>query len=551
MAEAASTPADVSRRVFARSIRAGAPAALLATIVCLCFIHKAFTIDDQTFLAVSQHMLVDPVHPASVLMVNNGRPADWISNGVWSGPVAPAMLMPAVAAGGAEWLAHLVMLVVFVAGLFATAAVALRLGVSDRGARWASLLVVMSPAALAMSMTEMPDIPTMALATLAVERLLAYRDNPRWWRWGAAIVLFATAALARQHGILVFACALLLVVPRWPASWSELRDLGRDRTLVAAAVGLIVSIGLIALAYLVMRDPHTGSGLATATAKVTDSSLWHVNLANLPAQWVLVFPLGLAWSWLRGDRMVRSWWCYAGALVGVYLAWQTHLFYRHPSWLVWQAPITALGSAVLVDLVADAVRRRDVIDLGLSAWLFVALPMVVYSHLPPKYLVPSAPAMAILLVRELERAPSRRRHVLGGIMAVGLVLGVLIIQADAHLGEIGREGGEIAAAYVHRGERVWFDGTWGFQWYAMQAGARPMSSAGPQPQPGDIVVAGQEARLVKPWPNKKLVEKHTFAKPGGRILARPAGFFSNVAWGPLPWLWGRKPFSPIEVWRIQ
>jgi hypothetical protein len=192
------------------------------------------------------------------------------------------------------------------------------------------------------------------------------------------------------------------------------------------------------------------------------------------------------------------------------------------------------------------------VDLAAGAWLLVALPMVVYSHLPPKYLVMSAPAMALLIVREAARDRSwhQRRYAAGGIIAVGFALGVLIVQADARMGEIGREGGDLVAGYVGHGERVWFDGTWGFQWYADHAGARPMSSEGPQPQPGDIVVAGQEARLVRSVHNKQLLERRTFDDPGGRIIARPAGFFSNVAWGPLPWVWGHKPLSPIEAWRI-
>jgi hypothetical protein len=524
---------------------------LVAAIVCAAFVNKPFTIDDQTFLAMSEHMLHDPLHPASVLMVNNGRPADWISNGMWSGPVAPALMMPAVAAGGAEWLAHLTMLAMFWIGLVATAALALRLGVSETGARWATLLVATSPAVIAMSMTEMPDIPAMAFATLGVERLIAYGTQRGLVRLISAALLFLLGTLARQHGILVFGCGLVMLVPRWPATWSEVRVLARDRTLHTAVIALIATVLALVLVYHVMEDEHHGS-LAATTVNVSDTSLWRVNLANLPAQWVLTFPLGLAWLALHARRLVRSWWCWIGALVGAYLAWQTQIVYRNESWLWWQVPITALGTMVLFDLVASAFRRCDTVELAAGTWLFVALPMVTYSHLPPKYLVMSAPAMALLLVRHAARDPSWRwrRYVIGAIMTAGVALGVLIVQADARMGEIGREGGELVAAYVQRGERVWFDGTWGFQWYAEHAGGQPMSSEGLQPQPGDVVVAGQEARLVRPWRNKQLLERRTFDDPGGRVIARPAGFFSNVAWGPLPWVWGHKPLSPIEAWRI-
>lgn len=537
--------------VLSRSLRAGLPAAVIAVAVYVCFMHKAFNIDDLTFLTMAEHMLEDPLHPASVQIVVNGRPPAWISNGMWSGPVMPAMLMPSVAAGGAEWLAHLVMLVVFLIGIFATAGLALRLGVSQTGARWAALLVTTSAAVLAMSMTNMPDLPAMSFAVLAGERLLAFRDDRQWSSGIVATLSLALCVLSRQHSVLVFPCLLPLMLAAWPGTFGELRAAIFSRTFLSILATMVAAAVLLVVAYRVMRDSNPGDGLASTPFRVADLSLLRVNLANVPAQWVLTFPLGVIWAWLYGPRMIKSWWCWVGAVAGVFMAYQTHVFYRHLDWMPWQAPITALGMAVLVDTVVDAFRRRDPIDLGLAAFLFIVVPVAVYSHLPPKYFVPSAPAMAVLIMRHVERRAVQRQYVLGTMCAVGLVLGVLIIRADANLAEVGRKGGEVVASYVQRGERVWFDGTWGFQWYAMQAGATPVTTIEPKPGPGDIVVVGLEGWVVQKWPNKKLLEKRTFETPGGRILTKPAGFFSNVAWGPLPWRWAKEPFDPIEVWRIE
>jgi len=536
--------------VLSRSLRAGLPAAVIAVAVYLCFMHKAFNIDDVTFLTMADHMLDDPLHPASVQIVVNGRPPQWASNGVWSGPVMPAMLMPAVAAGGAEWLAHLVMLLVFLVGIFATAALALRLDVSDTGARWSAILLVTSAAVIAMAMTNMPDLPAMSFAVLGAERVVAFRQQGGLGRAIGAAVALALSLLSRQHVVMVLPC-LLLVVSAWPRSVSELVAAVFDRRFLSTVATMVGAVVLVVLMYVVMRDPRPGDDLAPTPLRAADFSLLRVNLANIPAQWVLSFPLGLVWAWLYGRRMIRSWWCWVGALAGIYMAYQTHVFHRHLDWMPWQGPVTALGMAVLVDTVVDACRRRDAVDLGLAALLFIVVPVAVYSHLPPKYLVPAAPAMAVLIMRHVERRSSPGHRVLGVIAVQGLILGVLIIRADQVHGEIGRRGGTIAAEYIQRGERVWFDGTWGFQWYAMQAGARPVTTAEPQPAPGDIVVLGQEGWVIKTWPNKTLLERHTFETPGGRIMTKPAGFFSNVAWGPLPWRWGKKPLSPIEVWRIE
>jgi hypothetical protein len=51
-------------------------------------------------------------------------------------------------------------------------------------------------------------------------------------------------------------------------------------------------------------------------------------------------------------------------------------------------------------------------------------------------------------------------------------------------------------------------------------------------------------------PNKIVLERLKFKKPGGRLLLTPAGFYSN-GWGPLPWRWGNRAFSRIEVVRIE
>ena len=538
--------------VLVRSVRAAIPAAIIAVAVYLCFMHKAFNIDDVTFLTMADHMLEDPLHPASVQISVNGRPPAWISAGMWSGPVMPAMLTPSVAAGGAEWLAHLMMLVVFLVGIAASAALAIRLGVSDRGARWVAILVTTSAAVLAMAQTSMPDIPTMSFAVLGVERMYAYRTEGGWWRAVLATLAIALCILSRQHGVLVFACALPLMFAHWPQSYGELFRGLVDRRFLVVVATIVAGVGLVFLTYHLMRDPQPG-GLTSTPQKVADFTLWRANLPNIPAQYVLTFPLGLCWAWLHAPQMVQRYWCWWGVLFGCYLARETHVFHRHMDWMWWQAPITALGTVVLIDIAVEAVRRRDPIDLGLAAWLLIAVPVVVYSHLPAKYMVPCAPAVALLIVRAVERRPTPGRAYwgIGAVAAQGLILALLSIRADQVHAEVGRKGGDVVARYVKRGEKVWFDGTWAFQWYAQQAGAQPVTTVDPKPQPGDIVVVGLEGWVIRDWPNKELVERFTFTEPGGRILQKPAGFYSNVAWGPLPWRWSRKAHDPVEVWRIK
>ncbi|HSC65732.1 MAG TPA: hypothetical protein VLD35_18985, partial [Caldimonas sp.] len=221
------------------------------------------------------------------------------------------------------------------------------------------------------------------------------------------------------------------------------------------------------------------------------------------------------------------------------------------------------------DIAVDGWRRRDTVQICLLAWLLIAWPAAIYYHLPAKYLVPSAPAMALLVAREAERAGERLpvRFVLAGITCLGLALGIAIAHADAALANAGRVGGQIAAEYVERGERVWYDGGWSFAWYARRAGARPLSIAPSLPVAGDVVVVGLASHLVaERCSNNQLLQDVVIDRPGGRIQDGAAGFYTNaVGYGTLPWIW-RRPVptttkdprallasplgSHVTVWRI-
>jgi len=553
--------------MFPRAVIAATPATLLAVAACLFFLNKAYTIDDATFLLAAEHMLVDPLHPFAFDLVFHGIPTRASTN--VTGPVMAALLIPAVLAQGSEWLAHSAMLLEFVVGLVSSVAFALRLGTSSEAAMWVGLLVATSAAVLAMATTSMPDVPAMAFGVLGAERLLAFRSERRASAGIAAAVALALAVLSRSHLILAFIPLAGLLLTQWPQSLRAARVTLLSRPFLIDVLPLVFAVALLCAVTLLTRDPQTGMHFVGAIQHNLQWPLLRVNLSQVPAQWVLAFPLGLAWSALRGRQMLRSRWCWLGALVGIVLALLVPTGNGHWNRTWWQAPTTALGMAILVDIAVDGWRRRDTVQICLLAWLLIAWPAAIYYHLPAKYLVPSAPAMAVLIARQAEHGLPRMlvRSILAVTTLVGLALGMAIAHADAALAEAGRIGGQTAAAYVKRGERVWYDGGWSFAWYARHAGARPLSIAPSLPDAGDVVVVGLASHLLaERCSNNQLLEDRVIDRPGGRIQDGAAGFYTNaVGYGTLPWIWRSKtptatddprallasPLgSHVTVWRV-
>ncbi len=526
-----------------------APAVVIAFAVLLPFLGKAFSIDDVTFLLQAKHVLEDPLHPTAFDMVFHGV-VTRLSSQLVSGPVMAWVLVPSVLAGGAEWIAHLIQAVFLAAGAVATVALGLRLGLDRTQAGIAGLLVVVSPAVMAMAATAMPDVNAMTFAAAGMERLVAWRQRGRWTAALWASLFLALAILSRPHLLLVFGCGALLLIDEksWPVKPWRWPGVLLDRR----AAPLALALGTIVAANYVMRDPKSGTDLAQATLSRLSSEVFWPNLANVPLQWALSFPLVLLWPCMDAWRFLRSRWALAGLVLGVLLGSTS----RPLTWGGLTFPcvaLVALGTAVLADVVGDAWARRDTTQMALGLWLLIAVSAAPYTQLPAKYLVPSAPAMAILIARLVRHNEGRSLHaaLLGGAAVIGLGLGILIIRADAALAQIGREGGAVAADEVRRGGRVWMDGAWGFQWYAMKAGARPMTVTPPLPQRGDVVVVGLQGGLAQAFVTKTLVDRRVFLEPGGRVLSfeAHAGFFSNF-WGPLPWSWGHDELGRIEVWRI-
>lgn len=517
-------------------------------VVLAPFANKAYTVDDNIFLSQAQHVTTDPLHPTAFDIVSGDTPGRL---GLASGPIMAWLLVPAVLAGGAEWVAHLVQMAMLALAVFATVGLAIHLGLAPFWAMIAGLLLASTPTALGMAGTVMPDIPAMALGVLGLERLVAWSQEKRPRQAVLAVIALGLAPLTRPHLFLLLGIGALVLVGNLfeRSNWRS----DPSRWVPIAAAPLLTA----ALAFLV-RDPDpSGRGIIAATASVSSLVSVGPNLVAFPIHWVLALPLAVPWTLLRPKSVITRWWFLV--LVAAAATFGLHGFKR-PSLPL--AAIAGLGAAVLWDIGADAWKRRDPVQLVLGLWLLVALATAPYPHLPAKYLLASAPAAALLIARELSAAGrSRWRIVLGITCALSVALGVAILRADAAFADIGRRAAaELISPNVAMGHRVWFAGHWGFQWYAEKAGGTIVTLTPPYPLPGDLLVTSINSEpsedllsmLRERYPRSRHLARIEDRAPGGRIMdARVgAGFFSH-GWGYLPWAWGHDPLDTCDLWRLE
>lgn len=529
------------------------PALLVAGLVLVPFVNKPFTIDDSVFLLEAKHALRDPLHPSAFAMVwddevDRGVPSPSVSV---SGPVMAWLLMPAALAGGSEWLAHSIQLLLLAIALFATAALGQRLGLSRAASTTACILVASAPAVLGMAGTAMPDVAAMAFGVAGVERLVAWKQERRGHQAILAAILLGLAIPTRSHLALVLGVGALLVAGDfWTArAWRDVPW----RTWIPLLAAPLVAVAVIS----VTSNPDPGARATLAVPPQLTSLGWiPQNVVSFAAGWFLALPLVVPWTALRFPQVARRWWVIAAGAAGagavLYLQRSSQLFI---------AVVAGVTLGVLVDVFADAWHRRDSVQLSLGAWLLVPLAPATYVHLPPKYLLAAAPAAGLIVARLMARRAGRMPTVLlGTTAALGVVLGVAILRADAAFADVGRRAAkELVAPMAQTGSRVWFVGSWGFYWYAVNAGARPVTLSAPYPEAGDIVVIGERTnpsasalRVLRRYPRASFLGRIEDTRPGGRVMSQAlgAGFFSNMS-GYLPWAWGNDLLDRVEMWKLE
>jgi hypothetical protein len=452
------------------------------------------------------------------------------------------VLAPVILSGAAEWMPHLLQIVLVCLIVVVMVKLALRFGADPVQAAFAGLLVVAIPPLLAMASTAMPDVLALALGLAGMEQLLAWKDERRWYHGVFAALALGLAPYARPHYVLLLALGAIWLFDAFNISkaLSQLRRDARLWTQILAAAVILLAVNVL--------TGHRYSG-AERNPEVGTSHLL-LNLFAYLHYLSFPFPLAAAWFAVHRRKAKILLVVFSVPVIAVRFASSPCVS------LVQQVELAAIlfGGAVLVDLIWKCLANRDHVGSLLNLWLLIPLPLIVYAHLPIKYLLASMPAMVLIVIRLFSGAPRKRALLTyGTIVVVCAGYSVVLLKADYDFAEYGRRAAaELIAPRVGAGENVWYGGDWGFYLYAQEAGARVSRPDQAGPYPGELLAIGVMERgdlTLKRFPNRELVDSRSYDSPHGRTMGYGAGLYSN-AYGFLSWRWNPKSTNVYQLWRV-
>ena len=526
--------------------------ATIAVIAALApFLNKAFHLDDPLFLwmahQVSQH-LSDP-YGFSVNWYDSAKPMF----SVMQNPPLNAYYLALAASflGWSELALHGAFLVPAVAAVLGTFFLAQRLSGSPL---LGALLMLFTPVFLVSAMTVMCDVWLLALWVWSVNCWLSGFQRHGYWLLLLASIIAAAAALTKYFGLsLVPLLAVYTVV--------------QDRRLTSRLLFLLIPVAVIII-YEVVTKAKYGHGLFSgamiypweATAKAKPQSLGQF-LTGLSFTGGGLFSVLFYAPFLKSRKVFISG-------IAVFLALLPLFYFGIARGLTSRTDVIAvtaegalfatIGIGILALAIADVVQQKTADSLLLSLWIlgtFVFATVMNWS-ITSRTLLPMAPAVVILLIRQFKISAASGRPSLWGPLLPAALVSLLITTGDYKLAETAR----LAARDFHNRFRnelaaVWFEGHWGFQYYMEQWKAKPLDRNGHGMISGDVLIvplSNSNVSPAPPLPTTGPAEEVNYPQFMVATMSPQmhAGFYSS-RWGPLPWVFARIPPERYLVFRIK
>jgi 4-amino-4-deoxy-L-arabinose transferase-like glycosyltransferase len=221
------------------------------------------------------------------------------------------------------------------------------------------------------------------------------------------------------------------------------------------------------------------------------------------------------------------------------------------------------GVSVLVLAVADLARRRDAQALVLFLWIAgtFLFATVLNWTINGRSILPMMPAVSLLIARRIEVMQSLSKSATGRVawlLFPAVAVALAVASADYRLANSMRQAVTLVHERLPPGERTWFLGHWGFQYYMAERGARILDIKSSAVKPGDFLICPRFNTNVSIRPNSPALRnlKMTMVQhvdvPTCPWLATMnslmgAGFYATKGFGLLPFVCGQTPAEQYAI----
>jgi 4-amino-4-deoxy-L-arabinose transferase-like glycosyltransferase len=532
----------------------------LITLAALVpFLAKPFNIDDPLFVWTARQIQLHPGNPY-------GFDVNWygVSQPMWSvtenPPLASYYLaLAATIFGWSEVALH---------SAFLLPAIAVILG-TYRLARYfcdhpalAALATLFAPVFLVSSTTLMCDVLMLAFWVWAILFWIEGTERNNFRQLCVAGLLIALAELTKYFG----ACLIPLLAAYSLISRRPLKTWGASLLIPLAALCAYQWATFALYGYALMSEAANYAAYAKGVigfSGITEGLVALTFTGGCLA--VAVFFAPLLWRKRTLAALAAG-----AALIIAALFIREAVMKKYPaipgafqSFVEIQIVFWATGGVCVLALpIADILRRRDARSWLLLSWMsgtFIFAAFINWT-VNSRSILPMAPAMGILLARNLDQKnfTGRKNWPIAVVIAfvLGATLALLVARADFLLAKAVRQSaGQVAANYGRGPGTLWFQGHWGFQYYMAASGASAMDSEHFALKPGDNLVLPVNNTSLFPVNSKITALRETIAVSSPRLLATwnapaGAGFYASTE-GPLPFAIGNAPPENVFVFAVK
>lgn len=537
--KSAAGPTSVLGKIAARF-----PAVVPMAVALLCllpFLNRAFSMDDPLFIWMAKHILGHPADPYGFSV--NWYGVDHPMSFVMKNPPLNSYYIAAVSGivGMSEVALHLAFLLPAIAAVLGTYLLARRLCGHPVEA---TLVAVLTPVFLICSSTVMCDTMMLAFWVWSVFLWVKGLEENRSWMLALSCVLIAACALTKYYGAVLIPLLLAYsIISKRRLGWWLLHFLIPVAILAAYEywTRALYGRGLLLDAFWYAREHRPLLETISVRRDITALAFTGGCIAGV------IFHAHLLWT----RKALMGWIGLIAVLAaaGITASLGSSMFKPETKvgWmLILQlALFTVSGLSLVVLACKDYLSRRNADSALLFLWFMGVFAFAGLANwtMNGRALLPMAPVAGILIVRRIEQISKGKQDpgpslVWPLILSAGLAL--IVAHADCRFANSQRMAASVIYSHYNTGDRMWFEGHWGFQYYMQTLGADPFAFDKSELKKGDVLVTPAKNTNAVPIIDESCTTAAAF--PVDRCLstmspASGTGFHSDV-WGPVPFAFG-------------